>query len=220
MSGLEWSSPSQRSESIGFEPIIGEARERQRRRRRRTSLLVLGAILVALVSYGHLPPWRGGASVSATHSSSPQAAQLPQESGWNGGSTRIYNKSCPRCVQFDSWAATVPYRDAANDFPQKTMAILGPQDLIVLVSRAWQPAEPAWALERHPLRIAPSQVHANFEGNTTHGRVSVWLGTTWRRGSSVSVYVYFGSSQPSAQAIARAQHELDRTTFAPWSPGR
>lgn len=110
----------------------------------------------------------------------------------------------------------MPYRDAPNDFPQNTMAILGRNDIIVLLLRSWQPNEPGWALQRHPLHIAASQIHPNFEGNTTHGRVSLWLAETWRHGSNVQVYVYFGSPHPSARVIARAQHELDQTALPVW----
>jgi hypothetical protein len=97
------------------------------------------------------------------------------------------------------------------------MAMLGRGDLIVQVSRSWQPSAPHWMFERHPLRIAPAQIHSSFEGNPTHGRVSMWGTATWRNGTFLTASIYFGSPTPSAAAIARAQCELDTTQFRTWS---
>jgi hypothetical protein len=143
-------------------------------------------------------------------------AQLPAAHGWHVGGARTA-VGCPGCVQTDSWAATVPYRDGPNDFPQRTMAVLPSRGIIIKVSRSREPAPPSWMLRRHPLKIGRSAIHSNFEGNTTHGRVSVWLGSTWRAGSLVSVYVYFGSPTPSRATVARAQAELDATKLVPWT---
>jgi hypothetical protein len=147
-------------------------------------------------------------------------AALPQLPGWQVGAKRVAAAGCPRCIQTESWASTVRYLDAPNDFPQRTMATLGRNDVIVHVSRSWEPSPPRWMFARRPLRIERSQIRAGFEGNPTHGRVSQWHVATWRRGSFVTVYVFFGSPKPEAATIARAQHELDRTRFASWSIGR
>jgi hypothetical protein len=144
-------------------------------------------------------------------------AALPHRPGWHIGTARIANASCRRCVQMDSWAATVPYRDTPNDFPHHTMATLGRHDLIIQITRSWEPSAPRWEFQRRPLHIVSTQIHANFEGNTTHGRVSRWDSSTWRNGSFVTVYVFFGSPSPQLAAIDRAQRELDDTRFAPWS---
>ena len=143
-------------------------------------------------------------------------AVLPHTAGWHTGSARISNESCRRCIQVDSWAATVAYRDAANDFPHRTMAALGPADVIIQITRSWEPAAPRWEYTKRPLRIRRAQIHPNFEGNTTHGRVSLWIDSTWRNGSLVQVYVFFGSPNPRAKLVARAQQELDRTRFPTW----
>lgn len=155
------------------------------------------------------------ALASLAVSAAPPAA-LPRPPGWQTGSARIAIESCPRCIQVDSWGATVRYRDAPNDFPQKTMATLRSDDLIVQVSRSWEPSPPQWELTKRPLRIRRAAIHANFEGNTTHGRVSLWSSATWRNGSFVGVYVFFGSPTPSAAVVARAQRELDKTRFPAW----
>lgn len=147
------------------------------------------------------------------------AAVLPHTDGWNGGAARIPAAGCSRCVQVDSWAATVRYRDAPNDVPWKTAATLGPRDATILVIRSWQPSRPAWMSQRHGLQILRSQIHSNFEGNTRQGHVSMWTGYTWRNGSAVQVYVYFGSPRPSRTAVAEAQRELTATRFPPWSLG-
>jgi hypothetical protein len=118
-------------------------------------------------------------------------AQLRTGGGWHVGAARLPDAGCARCLQTESWASTIPYRDQPNDFPERTMKLLPPAGVIIKVSRSWQPSEPAWALRVHPLRILRSTIHSNFEGNPTHGRVSVWMGSTWRAGSWVSVYIYF-----------------------------
>jgi hypothetical protein len=144
-------------------------------------------------------------------------AVLPHGSGWQVGSAIVRSQSCPRCVERFSRASTVRYLDAPNDFPRKTMETLGPDDLIVQVTRSWEPSPPKWVFERHPLRIVRSGIHAGFEGNPTHGRVSEWITSTWRNGSLVQVYVFFGSPVPTASTVARAQRELRGTRFASWT---
>jgi hypothetical protein len=144
-------------------------------------------------------------------------AQLPKPSGWHTGSARLKDAGCPRCVQTESWASTVPYRDPPNQLPPwKTLAALRPNGLVVHVTRSWQPAEPAWALRKHPLRIARAQIHANFEGNTAPGRVSLWNASTWRNGSYVTAWVFFGSPHPNGRLVARAQTEIDGIKLPAW----
>jgi hypothetical protein len=147
------------------------------------------------------------------------AAVLPHAGGWNGGAAPIPTAGCTRCVQVDSWAATVPYRDAPNEVPWRTAAALGPGDVAILLIRSWQPSRPPWMTQRHPLRIRSAQIHSNFEGNSQPGHVSMWGGYTWRNGSAVQVYVYFGSPRPSRAAVRRAQRELDSTRFPRWTIG-
>jgi hypothetical protein len=144
-------------------------------------------------------------------------ALLPGGSGWHVASATIRSHSCPRCVQKFSRASTVRYLDAPNDFPQKTMPTLGPDDVILQVTRSWEPSPPKWEFMRHSLRIVRAQIHARFEGNPTHGRVSEWITSTWRNGSLVQVYAFFGSPSPTASTVAQAQRELDGTRFAAWT---
>jgi hypothetical protein len=145
------------------------------------------------------------------------AAVLPHAGGWNGGAARIRTAGCSHCVQVDSWAATVRYRDAPNDVPWATAATLGPRDVAILLIRSWQPSRPSWMSQRHRLLIRKSQIQSNFEGNTRPGHISMWDGYTWRNGSAVQVYVYFGSPRPSRAAVVKAQRELDGTQFPAWS---
>jgi hypothetical protein len=72
-------------------------------------------------------------------------------------------------------------------------------------------------LKRHRLQILRSQIHSNFEGNPQQGHLSMWSAYTWRNGSGVQVYVYFGSPRPSPIAVLKAQRELDATRFPQWS---
>jgi hypothetical protein len=147
-------------------------------------------------------------------------ALLPAGHGWHVGATQVPAAGCPRCVQTFSRASTVPYRDPPNQFPpHETMTRMGPRDIVVQVVRSWEPDPPSWMHERRPLRIVRSQVHANFEGNTTHARVSLWSSSTWRAGSFVTVMVLFGSAAPTAGDVARAQHELDAARYPRWKLG-
>jgi hypothetical protein len=66
------------------------------------------------------------------------------------------------------------------------------------------------------LHIKRTQVRANFEGNTTPGRVSLWSASTWRNGSYVTVWVFFGSPRPDSTLIARAQTEIGRVKLPAW----
>jgi hypothetical protein len=143
-------------------------------------------------------------------------AHLPPSPGWHVGAAHVSTPGCSRCLQTESWASTIAYRDRPVDFPQRTITVLPSRGIVIHVTRAWQPAPPAWMLRRNPLRIVRSAIRPNFEGNPTNGRVSQWLGTTWRAGSYVTVYVFFGTPRPSAALVARAQAELDGVRLAAW----
>ena len=201
------------------DPLIQEARDRHRRRRRRLLLIAL-VLAVAVAAYGGFR-WRGGGPGPApSGAAGAPPAGVPHQRGWYVGEARVATPGCVRCVQIASWASTIPYLGKPGDFPQRTMTALGPKGAIVFVSRSWQPSRPLWMLQRHPLRIVRTLIHAGFEGNPTHDRVSEWLASSWRAGSFVSVYVFFGSPTPLARDIARAERELAGTTFPTWSLGR
>jgi hypothetical protein len=84
------------------------------------------------------------AATSIAAASIVPPAVLPRTPGWHTGSARVATVGCPRCIQVNSWGATVFYRDAANDFPHRTMAALGRDDVIIQVLRSWEPAPPRW----------------------------------------------------------------------------
>jgi hypothetical protein len=176
--------------------------------------MLRGALLVSAASVTGVLALAG---VGAGAGGFAAPAQLPKPPGWHVGSARLQDAGCARCVQTESWASTVPYRDPPNQLPPwKTLAALRPAGLVVHVTRSWQPAEPAWALRKRPLRIVRTQIHANFEGNTAPDRVSLWNASTWRNGSYVTVWVFFGSPHPGSRLIARAQAEIDRVKLAAW----
>jgi hypothetical protein len=140
--------------------------------------------------------------------------------GGHVGSVRVIDSACRGCVQTESRASTIAYRDPPNQLPpHRTMAALPPAGVIVHVTRSWEPSPPAWVRRVQPLRVVPSAVTASFEGNTTRGRVSRWTGTTWRGGSLVTVWVLFGRPTPTAAQIRRAQAVLDHAAFPPWRIG-
>lgn len=147
-------------------------------------------------------------------------AEIPGGAGWSVGATRITHAGCSRCVQTESWAATIPYADTPDQIPPwRTLARLGRHDLIVHITRAWEPAPPRWVHRRRPLNVLPGEVHANFEGNAGQ-RVSLWSGSTWRAGSYVTAWVFFGSPTPPQGDLRRAQRQLDGAQFPIWRIGR
>jgi hypothetical protein len=159
--------------------------------------------------------WSMGRKAALPLTASP--AQLRSGNGWLVGTARITNPGCAGCVQTESWASTIRYRDPPNQLPpHRTMAAMHAHDIVVHVTRAWEPSPPLWTLHRRPLRIDRPQITASFEGNTTRGRVSLWEATTWRAGSFVSVWVLFGTAVPTAADMVRAQTELNAAVFAPW----
>jgi hypothetical protein len=144
-------------------------------------------------------------------------ALLPGGHGWHTGAARVDTAGCARCVQTFSRASTARYRDPPNQFPpHRTMAGMRSADIVIQVVRSWEPDPPTWMHERRPLRIVRSQIHSNFEGNTTHARVSLWSTSTWRAGSFVTVMVLFGRPVPTAADVVRAQRELDATRYPRW----
>lgn len=203
---------------IASDPLIEEARDRQRRRRRRWLLVLLLGVAVAAIAYGGFQFGRGGGGASSRiAASAARPAGLPRQPGWYVGQARVFPAGCSQCVQTGSWASTIPYLDRNGDFPQRTIPALGPHDVIVWVTRSWQPSAPKWMLARGSLRVLPGRIHANFEGNPTNGRVSEWFASTWRGGSFDSAYVFFGSPHPSRADVERAERELAKATFPQWS---
>ena len=142
-------------------------------------------------------------------------AQLPRSAGWHVGAAHV-TPGCVRCVQTESWASTIRYRDQPQALPQRTIRALPRTGVIVWVTRSRQPSPPAWMLRSRTLRIVRSAIHGNFEGNLTNGRVSQWFASTWRSGSFVTAYVFFGSPSPPQALIADAQRELDAMRLPRW----
>jgi hypothetical protein len=203
-------------EPVVADPLIREARDRQWRRRRRLFLIAVLLFFAAVAIYGGFRPGGGASPPSGLTALHP--AEMPHQAGWYVGASRVATPGCKDCVQLASWASTVPYLDQPGDFPQHTMVTLGRDDVIVWMTRSWQPVTTAlrWMLKRHSLRIVPGIIRAGFEGNPAPSRVSEWGSATWRSGSFVSVYVFFGSPKPTVATIGRAQSEITRARFPPW----
>lgn len=159
-------------------------------------LSLIGAVLVA----GSTPP-----------------ARLAVAPGWHVGSARLpAAPGCGRCIQTESWASSRRYADPPNQLPPwHTLASLPRHGIVMHVTRAWEPSPPRWIYRRRPLTIVRSEIHANFEGNAG-ARISLWSTSTWRAGSYVTVWVFFGAPVPGRADVARAQAELARTRFPAW----
>lgn len=143
-------------------------------------------------------------------------ALLPAHAGWSAGAARIVAAGCPRCIQTESWASSIPYADPPNQLPPwRTLAALPRNGVLVHVTRSWEPSPPRWIYRRRPLHVDRGAIRTNFEGNAGE-RVSLWSTSTWRRGSYVTVWVFFGRPVPTASEVARAQAELDGTSFPAW----
>jgi hypothetical protein len=203
-----------------FEPLIEEARDRQRRRRRRLILTVFVLAAAVAAAYGGFRLSGGGGGLGGPGVSAAAPAELPRQPLWFVGQAPVPQAGCSRCVQTASWASTIPYEDSPNDFPVQTMLALGPHDAIVMITRGWQPQAGQgplrWMRTRRPLRIVRSQIHSGFEGNPTRDHVSQWETATWRNGSFVTVYVFFGSPHPPPSDVANAERELAGTRFPTW----
>src|SRR5579862_3403504 len=104
---------------VTLDPLIKEARDRQRRRRRRFFLLAALAVGVAIAENIGFRP--GGGSGPPSGPAAAQPAQIPHQAGWYVGSSRVETTGCSRCVQTATWASTVPYLDKSGDFPQRTI---------------------------------------------------------------------------------------------------
>jgi len=91
--------------------------------------------------------------------------------------------------------------------------------VLVHITRAWEPSPPRWIHRRRPLVIDRHAIFANFEGNAA-ARVSLWSTSTWRAGSYVTAWVFFGAPQPTRGDVERAQAVLDTTLFPMWHVNR
>jgi hypothetical protein len=149
-------------------------------------------------------------------------ARFPARSGWHvgtGGAGAIQAQG----EQTETYASTVRYRNGPNDVPPvKTTQYLGRNDILIWLGlyRDSRRPPPAFNHETQlPLRINPSKIFTNWEGNPDYGRAGLYRQIASRRGQyDLDLWVFFGSAHPSEPVVARAQTMLNAVQLPRWPP--
>ena len=144
-----------------------------------------------------------------------EPATFASAPGWYTG-TSGPAKIRPDGEQTDSWASTVPYRDASDQFPPHATLAALPADGIAIV--AWLTRHPGNRSElpagRPPFQLTDAQ-RGPFEG-VPPDFATYQIGAYVRGRFDVVLWVFFGRAHPTAAQLDRAQAELDRLQL----PGR
>jgi hypothetical protein len=127
--------------------------------------------------------------------------------GWNTAQTGT--TELPQAAT--ALAATVDIADAPGDNPRRTVSRLGPDDVLIQAAiygrEGFRPAlDRAYPPRNEPLRLDQGDVQREWEGGSglryvITGRVDGWL---------VEAIAYFGSADPSAGVLGRADEQLGR----------
>jgi hypothetical protein len=145
-------------------------------------------------------------------------ARFEPADGWQTGSSGPR----PEGAEGDwttTWAATVPYRDAWNAFPQRTLESLPRDGVLIWVSLS-RFADPAGARAGFPVRPRPYRIDdfdvlTGWEGQVRDlPEYRLW--TRVQGQYDVDLRVYFGRPAPSAAMVASAQAALDRLHLPDW----
>jgi hypothetical protein len=135
--------------------------------------------------------------------------------GWETGTSGPAEVE-PDGQQTSSWAATIPYRDGPFQFPpHRTLEKLAPDDILIVAGLSQSGPRPQ-SPER-ALRLAQAPQTGPFEG--TSAEIGQYhLATRFKDEYDVSVSVFFGRANATAEQLARAQGELDRLHLPEWGP--
>ena len=139
---------------------------------------------------------------------SPAAVQFDANPGWHIGATAA--KACvgvpaSRCSQAISWASTAPLKDCAGCLPQKTMATLPANGIVIKVTRTVEKPLVATKTLAWPPTVVARQV-SGLEG--VPARIGVYQRFARVGNSEVMVFVYFGRAHPTAAQLKAANAEL------------
>jgi hypothetical protein len=195
---------------FSLDPLIAEAKRRARQRRLLLAVLALvalgGAGALALGSSG----WGSGSGGPAARFGLGDSGGFRASPGWQVGHTRPHTcvgVSRSRCVQGETWAATIRYRDCgACSPPHKTLAALPPSGIVIQVTRARE-HPPYGPLGSWPPTLRAAQAVRPFEGERGHIAV-IQRFVRSSNGVEHSLFVWFGRGHPTARQIARANAEL------------
>jgi hypothetical protein len=128
--------------------------------------------------------------------------------GWSSGTSGSAELE-PGGEQTTSWASTAPYRDQPDQFPpHKTLAALPPEGIVIVV---WLSRHPG-SRSRLPRQQAPFKIAhtpGSFEG-VPSSRATYGSGAHVKGRFDVTLWVFFGRTEPTTEQLDRAQAEVDR----------
>jgi hypothetical protein len=152
------------------------------------------------------------------YSGQVEPARFEPADGWHTGSSGPR----PEGAEGDwttTWAATIPYRDSWNAFPQRTLESLPRDGVLVWVSLS-RFAEPTGRRAGFPVRprryrLDDFDVLPGWEGQVRDlPEYRLWTRVDGQY--DVDLRVYFGRPRPTRETLARAQEELDRLDLPEW----
>jgi hypothetical protein len=141
-------------------------------------------------------------------------ARFPARLGWFVGAQggKLYAEG----GQTETWAATVPYRDAPLQIPpQRTLARLPDGGVIIWVSLSRDSALRIGPV--NSLRIRPRLIGSSFEGLPPG--IGLYRASVRKTGYDLDLWLFFKIVHPAPKVIARAQAELDRLRLPSWPAG-
>jgi hypothetical protein len=146
---------------------------------------------------------------------SVEPATFVPASGWSTGTSGPAEVE-PEGEQTITWASTVPYRDAPDQFPpHETLAALPPEGIAIV---GWVFRAPGLRSELPagwpPFRLDEAE-RASFEG-VPDDRATYRILAHVPDRFDVTLWVFFGAPRPSSAQLARAQAELDRLQLPDW----
>jgi hypothetical protein len=144
-----------------------------------------------------------------------EPATFAPASGWSTGTSGLTDVE-PEGEQTTTWASTVAYRDAPDQFPpHETLAALPPDGIAIV---AWLSRAPGRRSElpagAPPFRLDEAQT-SSFEG-VPDDRATYRILARAPDRFDVTLWVFFGRANPDSAQLARAQAELDRLRLPDW----
>jgi hypothetical protein len=140
-----------------------------------------------------------------THSGNPRQMRRRRPLSPNN---RTRSRRCYGSI-LSSWASTAPYRDQPDQFPpHKTLAALPPEGIVIVV---WLSRHPG-SRSRLPRQQAPFKIAhtpGSFEG-VPSSRATYGSGADVKGRFDVTLWVFFGRTEPTTEQLDRAQAEVDR----------
>jgi hypothetical protein len=141
-------------------------------------------------------------------------ARFPKRPGWFVGARA--GKLLAEGGQTETWASTVPYRDAPSQIPpHRTLARL-PRDGVII----WVSLSRDSALRQRPfnsLSIRRRLIESSFEGLPKG--VALYRASVRQASYDMGVWVFFKTLHPRAEVVARAQAQLDSLRLPSWPSG-